>query len=86
MWLIVIAAAAFALGTLSALIVRNDATATANNILANESLFRLSFVADLVASLCYLGVTVLLYELLKPVSRSLSLHAACCWRLGGPVT
>ena len=82
LWLIVIAAASFALGTVSMLIVRNDAAATANNILANESLFRLSFVADLVAVLCYVGVTVLLYELLKPVSRSLSLLAAF-FGLGG---
>ncbi len=76
LWLIAIAAAVFASSAASALIVRNDAVATATNILANESLFRLSFVADLVAGLCYVGVTVLLYELLKPVSRSLSLLAA----------
>lgn len=82
LWLIVIGAGSFALGTLSTLIVRNDAAATATNILANESLFRLSIVADLVAGLCYLGVTVLLYELLKPVSRTLSLLAAF-FGLGG---
>jgi small-conductance mechanosensitive channel len=60
----------------SPLIVRGDAAATATNILASESLFRLAFIADLVAGLCYLGVTVLFYGLLKPVSRSVSLLAA----------
>ncbi|RMF69344.1 MAG: DUF4386 family protein, partial [Calditrichaeota bacterium] len=63
LWLIVIAAGMFAIMSTSALIVRNDAAATATNILANESLFRFSVVADLVAGLCYVGVTVLLYEL-----------------------
>ena len=82
LWLIVIAAASFGFIALSGLIVREDPAATATNILANESVFRLSFLADLVAGLCYVGVTVLLYELLKPVSRSLSLLAAF-FGLGG---
>lgn len=81
LWLIVIVAGVFAFISTSALIVRDDAAATANNILATESLFRFSFVADLVAGLCYVGVTVLLYQLLKPVS-SLSLLAAF-FGLGG---
>jgi hypothetical protein len=58
------------------LIVANDAAATAANILAKESLFRLGFTADLVSGLSYLGVTVFIYYVLKPVSRSLSLMAA----------
>ncbi len=58
------------------LIVANDATATATNILAKESLFRLGFVADLISGLSYVGVTAFIYYLLKPVSRSLSLVGA----------
>jgi hypothetical protein len=58
------------------LIVANDAAATAAKILANESLFRLGFAANLVSGLSYVGVTVFLYYVLKPVSRSLSLLAA----------
>ena len=58
------------------LIVANDAAATAANILAKESLFRLGFVADLVSGTSYLGVTALMYWVVKPVSRSLSLLAA----------
>jgi hypothetical protein len=76
LWLMVIAAGVSAFVIRSPLIVRGDAAATATNILASESLFRLSFAADLIAGVCYMGVTVLLYGFLKPVSRSLSLLAA----------
>src|SRR6266404_4487600 len=58
------------------LIVANDAAATAANILAKESLFRLGFAANLISGLSYMGVTVFMYYVLKPVSRSLSLLAA----------
>ena len=76
LWLIVIAAGVLTVIVESALIVRGDAAVTAANILASESLYRLGFAADLIGGACYLGVTVLLYSLLKPVSRSLSLLAA----------
>src|SRR5438874_2257583 len=64
------------------LIVANDAAATAANILAKESLFRLGFAADLISGASYLGATVFLYYVLKPVSGSLSLLAAF-FGLGG---
>ncbi|MBV8066432.1 MAG: DUF4386 domain-containing protein [Candidatus Eremiobacteraeota bacterium] len=57
-------------------IVSGDAAATARNILASEGLYRLGFAADLVGSVAYLVVTLLLYQLLKPVSAGLSLLAA----------
>src|SRR5207247_7549983 len=60
----------------SPLVAANDATATAANILAKESLFRLGFVADLISGLSYVGVTGFIYYVLKPVSRSLSLLGA----------
>src|SRR5439155_15061307 len=49
---------------------------TAANILAHESLFRLGFAANLISGLAYVGVTVFIYYVLKPVSRSLALLAA----------
>jgi len=58
------------------LIVANDAAATAANILAKESSFRLGFAADLISGLSYMGVTIFIYCVLKPVSRSLSLLGA----------
>ena len=76
LYLIVIAGGAFALTIRSGLIVRSDAAASAANVMASELMYRLSFVADLVASACYIGVAVILYELLKPVSRTVSLLAA----------
>ena len=75
LWLMVIVAGMSAFVIRSPLIVRGDAATTATNIMASESLVRLGFAADLIAGVCYMGVTVLLYALLKPVSRSLSLLA-----------
>ena len=82
LWLMVIATGMFAFLAGATLIVRNDAVATATNILAAERIYRLAFVADLIAGACYMGVTVLLYGLLKPVNRSVSLLAAF-FGLGG---
>jgi hypothetical protein len=57
----------------STLIVPGDATATANNIMASESLFRLGIVSDSVVFLIEIVLSVLLYVLLKPVSKTLAL-------------
>ena len=76
LWLIVIATGVFALFVRSTLIVRGNAAATATNIIASESLFRLGFAADVISFSCYLALTVILYELMKPVGRSISLMAA----------
>jgi Domain of unknown function (DUF4386) len=59
-----------------ALIVDGDAAATASNILAHETLFRLSVASFLIGVACYVAVTALLYSLLRPVNRTLSLLAA----------
>jgi hypothetical protein len=60
----------------SSLIVKGDAAATAANILASEPLYRASIGADLAGFACYVGVTALLYGLLKPVSPTVSRLAA----------
>lgn len=59
----------------SSLGVPGDATATANNIMAAEPLFRASIASYLIVFLSDLGVAVLLYILLKPVNQALSLVA-----------
>lgn len=64
----------FAVG--SSMMVRGDAAATAAKILASEPLLRLGFTANLVAAAAYIGVTVILYKLLKPVNRTVALLAA----------
>jgi Domain of unknown function (DUF4386) len=58
------------------LVVSDDAAATATNIMAHQPLFRVGFAADIVAFASYIALTALLYELFKPVNRSLSLVAA----------
>jgi hypothetical protein len=68
----VIGASVFALMSTQNLIVRNDAAATASNILASEPLFRLAFVANLLACAAYVAVVAILYALMKPAGRTLS--------------
>jgi hypothetical protein len=58
------------------LVVSGDAAATAHNILASESLYRMGFAADLIGVASYVAVTLLLFELLAPVSWNVSLLAA----------
>jgi hypothetical protein len=58
------------------LVVPDEAAATASNILAHEPLWRLGFAADIIAFASYIALTALLYELFKPVNRSLALVAA----------
>jgi hypothetical protein len=58
---------------LGRLVVLSDASATANNIRANEPLYWLGFAAALVAVALHLAYTVLVYDLFTPVNRSLAL-------------
>lgn len=60
----------------SGLIVSGDATTTANNIVNAKGLFRLGFASDLVMVMCDVGVALMFYVLLKPVSKGLALLAA----------
>ena len=58
------------------LVVPGDAAETANNIMASEGLFRLGIASDSIVFLIEIVLTVLLYVLLKPVNKTLSLVAA----------
>lgn len=58
------------------LVVPRDAAATAANLLANEALFRSGTAMLLISTAFYIGATLFIYEVLKPVNRSLSLLAA----------
>ena len=87
----------FALIVRGKLVVYSDAAATAHNILAHELLYRLAFVGDVISYVAYIFYTLLLYNLFRPVSRSLSLvaavlslvgcaiHASMCVLLLGPL-
>lgn len=64
------------------LIVSGDATATAHNILTHEPLYRLGFAIYLIEMACQVAMTVLLYDLLKPVSKTGSALAAAFGLIG----
>jgi Domain of unknown function (DUF4386) len=55
------------------LIVRGDATKTAENIIAHERLFRLSIAGDLVTYFVVIVLVWALYVLLRPVNKNLVL-------------
>lgn len=77
LYLYIIAAGIFAeLFVRSRLIVSTDAAATASNIMANESLFRLGFSGELLHITFDVVVAVLLYALLRPIDRNIALLAA----------
>lgn len=57
------------------LIVSGDATATAKNILASESLWRFHIAAELFLLVCAITLLMILFVLLRPVSRELTLLA-----------
>jgi Domain of unknown function (DUF4386) len=58
------------------LVMYGNPAATAHNIVAHELSYRLGFAADLISAVCYITVTVLLYDMFKTVNRSVSLLAA----------
>ena len=57
----------------SKLIVRANAAATADNILAHETLFRLSIFGDLVGQVIFICLGVALYRLLRDVNKTWAL-------------
>jgi hypothetical protein len=52
------------------LIVRGNGAATADNILAHETMFRLAILADLVGSVIFICLGIALYKLLSGVSKT----------------
>jgi len=57
------------------LAVSGDVTATANNIKASESLWRISIAGELILLVCSVSLTLILYVLLRPVNKNLALLA-----------
>jgi hypothetical protein len=75
-WLLTFVTGALSLSMSGRFVAPGDPAGTAAKILADESLFRLAGTANLVSSVCYVAATLFVYELLRPVSRRLSLLAA----------
>jgi hypothetical protein len=82
LWLTVILVSIAALIGGISLDVHGDAGTMAANALASASTIRLAFVLFFFGKICYLGGTVLLYELLKPVNKSVALFGAFCGLAG----
>ncbi len=61
---------------LDKLVVSGNAAATAANILGHERLFWLGFASSLIGVAFHIAWVLLMYELLRPVNRSISLLAA----------
>jgi hypothetical protein len=60
---------------LSKLIVAEDVVATANNIMANELLFRIGITVELIMSVGLVVLALALYRILRPVNKNLALFA-----------
>ncbi len=70
----------------SNLIVSGDAAATAHNLMASESLFRLGIVSALLGAIIAILYVLILYKLLKPVSKDIAALMVVFALLGIPIT
>ena len=67
---------------LGKLVVSGNAISTAANILGHERLFWLGFASSVLGVIFHIAWALLLYELLKPVNRRLSLFAVFVMLVG----
>ena len=75
-WLIVIAVSVVAVVASPTVNLRGSPAETAASVMSVEGSYRLGFSLLLFGGICYLGVTALLYQVLKPVSGSVALFGA----------
>lgn len=75
-WLLTLLTGAFASLVYGRLVVAGNPAATASNISAHAGLFRTGVAAALIATACYIAATLLVYAVLKPVNKNVSMFAA----------
>jgi len=66
--------------------VRDDATATANNIRASETLLRLGIAGELIGSIIFIFVVLALYRLFKAVSEKQAMAMAILLLISTPIS
>ena len=66
--------------------VRDDATATANNIRASETLLRFGIAGELIGSIIFIFVVLALYRLFKPVSEKHAMAMAIFLLISTPIS
>jgi uncharacterized protein DUF4386 len=69
----------------SRFIVRGDAAATSNNIMASESLFRLGIVGNLFTFIANIFLALALYQLLKVVNKNIASLMVILFLVGVPI-
>jgi len=69
----------------SRFIVRGDAAATANNVIASESLFRFGIVGNLFTFIANIFLALALYQLLKVVNRNMASLMVISFLVGVPI-
>ncbi len=86
LYLIMAPFAVFGVFGVSSLVVPGDAAATANNIMASESLFRLSIVSALIVAIGHIWLVLVLYKLLKPVNKNHAVLMVIFMLISVPIT
>ncbi|HLZ55540.1 MAG TPA: DUF4386 domain-containing protein [Ktedonosporobacter sp.] len=84
--LYLIGPAPFGLLYVSSLIVPGNATATVHNILASESLVRLSIASNLLSQITFIFASLALYLLFKPVNKNMAALMVLLNLVGTPIT
>jgi len=85
LYLLVVPLGIFSIYVSSRLTVPEDAATTASYITANELLFRLSIVSDILAPLVLILVVLFLYKLLKSVNKNMAWLMVIFLMLGVPI-
>lgn len=85
LYLLVLASGTFGEFIVKGGVVSDDAATTAHRILASEQLFRLGLAGDLIDIAAYVGVTIILYLLLKPVNRGMAMASAVFSFIGAAI-